>query len=83
MPPFYSLTLTPEDKLRIHKEVFELAYHGNGFDHDIVYSMPVAMRYLNLKLLIEQKEKEREEINKPQEGITQKSPPRPFVKKPF
>ena len=82
-PPFYSLTLTPEDKVRVHQEIFQLVYHGNGFTHDEVYSMPIPLRYFNLKMLIEQKEKEKEEVNRPQENVVQKSPARAFVKKPF
>lgn len=57
--PFYGLTLSPEDKVRIHQEIFHLVYNSNGgFTHDEVYSMPVYLRYFNMKMLIDQKEKE-------------------------
>ncbi len=57
--PFYGLTLAPEDKVRIHQEIFHLIYNSNGgFTHDQVYSMPVYLRYFYLRMLIEQKEKE-------------------------
>jgi hypothetical protein len=57
--PFYGLTLTPEDKFRIHQEIFHLVYNANGgFTHDEIYSMPVFLRYFNIKMLIEQKDRE-------------------------
>jgi hypothetical protein len=83
--PFYSLTLTPEDKVRIHQEIFQLVYHGNGgFTHDEVYTMPIFLRYFYLKLLIQQKEKENETTNDEPDGVVKKSPARPAIpKKPF
>jgi hypothetical protein len=55
----------PEDKVRIHQEIFQLAYNSNGgFTHDEVYSMPVFLRYFYLRMLIEQREKE----NKAEKG---------------
>jgi hypothetical protein len=70
--PFYGLTLTPEDKFRIHQEIFHLVYNTNGgFTHDEVYSMPVFLRYFNIKMLIEQKEKESKQANdKGDEGLS-------------
>jgi hypothetical protein len=51
----------PEDKVRIHQEIFHLIYNSNGgFTHDEVYSMPVFLRYFYLRMLIEQREKENE-----------------------
>lgn len=66
--PFYGLTLNPEDKVRIHEEIFNLVYHSNGgFSHDEAYSMPVFLRYFNLKMLLNQKQKEKEAAeNKPE-----------------
>jgi len=84
--PFYSLTLTPEDKLRVHTEIFNLIYGTNGgITHDEAYSMPVTLRYFYLKMLIEQKERESKagEEN-PQDNVVQKkTPARPFAYKPF
>ena len=57
--PFYGLTLNPEDKVRIHQEIFQLIYNSQGgFTHDEVYNMPIYLRYFYLRCLIEQKEKE-------------------------
>lgn len=73
--PFYGLTLNPEDKVRIHEEIFNLVYHSNGgFSHDEIYTMPVFLRYFNLKMLLNQKQKEKEasenktEVNSPIKG---------------
>ena len=69
---FYGLTLTPEDKVRIHQEIFHLCYNSNGsFTHDEVYSMPSFLRHFNLKMLIEQKEKENI-ANEPNKSIKSK-----------
>jgi hypothetical protein len=58
-PRFYGLTLTLEDKLRIHQEIFHLCYNANGaFTHDEIYSMPIFLRYFNLRMLLEQRKKE-------------------------
>ena len=84
--PFYGLTLTPEDKFRIHQEIFHLVYNSNGgFTHDEVYTMPVFLRYFNLKMLIEQKEKENKQSQPPEQrqSISQKPPSKTIPKKPF
>lgn len=66
--PFFGLTLSPEDKVRIHQEIFQLVYHSNGgFTHDEVYSMPIYLRYFNLRMLSNQKEKENEQVKKQQD----------------
>jgi len=79
-PPFYSLTLTPEDKIRIHQEIFELVYHGNGFTHDEVYSMPIFLRYFYLRLLIKQKESEAKQLKEEDSDYSPRPKPvaRPF-----
>ncbi len=54
----------PEDKVRIHSDIFHLVCNSNGgFTHDEVYTMPVFLRYFNLKMLIEQKDKESKQAN--------------------
>lgn len=80
--PFYSLTLTPEDKVRIYQEIFQLVYNSNGgFTHDEVYSMPIFLRYFYLKMLIEQKDRESKETNNESNSVVKKGPARPpFVK---
>jgi hypothetical protein len=84
--PFYGLTLTPEDKFRIHQEIFHLVYNANGgFTHDEVYSMPVFLRYFNIKMLIEQKEKENKKTNDSDQhtpSLTPKVVPKSNVRKP-
>jgi hypothetical protein len=76
--------LTPEDKVRIHEEIFQLVYYGNGFSHDEVYTMPIFLRYFYLKLLIDQKRKENEANEGETGDVVQKSPARPPIpKKPF
>jgi hypothetical protein len=84
--PFYSLTLTPEDKLRVHTEIFNLIYGTNGgITHGEAYSMPVTLRYFYLKLLIEQKERESEppDDSSQDNAVKRKTPARPFTHKPF
>ena len=72
--PFYGLTLEPEDKVRIHKEIFHLIYNSNGgFTHDEVYTMPVFLRYFYLNMLIEQKNMEIEHIKSQDNDTTSKS----------
>lgn len=85
--PFYGLTLTPEDKVRIHKEIFHLIYNSNGgFTHDEIYSMPVYLRYFYFNMLIEQKRAEIEQSKSSENGnsdMTSKVKGPPKVSKPF
>ena len=74
----------PEDKFRIHQEIFHLAYNSNGgFTHDEIYSMPVFLRYFNLRMLIEQKEKENKQAQSAEKStsISKKPASMPNVKK--
>lgn len=83
--PFYGLTLTPEDKVRIHKEIFHMIYNSNGgFTHDEVYAMPVFLRYFYLRMLIEQKENEARQAKNQDADMAPKpkTPARPNIKKP-
>jgi len=69
--------LNPEDRVRIHEEIFYLSYYSNGgFTHDEVYSMPVFLRYFNLKMLVNQKEKEKTEPPHEDTGGVVAKPPR-------
>ena len=75
----------PEDKVRIHQEIFTLIYNGKGgFTHDEVYTMPIFLRYFYLKMLIEQREKENKQENDAQHSNSHPSrfQSRPFIKKP-
>ena len=57
--------MNPEDKIRIHEEIFQFVYNSNGgFTHDELYSMPIYLRYFNMKLLVNQKQKEKETSEK-------------------
>jgi len=68
------LLLEPEDRVRIHQEIFHLVYNSNGgFTHDEVYSMPVFLRYFYLKMLIEQKQKENDANKDSEQDMKPKS----------
>jgi len=76
--PFYGLILTPEDRVRIHEEIFHLVYNSNGgFTHDEVYSMPIYLRYFNLRFLLKQKEQEKEASEKQQDSKSVSPKPGP------
>lgn len=68
--------MTPEDKVRIHQEIFHLVYNSNGgFAHDEVYTMPVFLRYFYLRMLIEQREKENAAAKGKDADMTPKAKP--------
>lgn len=74
--PFYGLTLTGEDKVRIHKELFHLIYNSQGgFTHDEAYTLPISLRYFYLRMLIEQREKENLAAKGKENDMTPKSKP--------
>lgn len=80
--PFYGLTLRPEDKFRVHQEIFHLVYNTKGgFSHDEVYNMPVYLRYFNMRMLIEQLQKEKEASDAQSQSMT--STPKPMGKPPI
>lgn len=84
--PFYGLSLNPEDRVRIHEEIFQLVYNANGgFSHDEVYSMPIVLRHFNIKMLILQRKREKEAAEREPDTntITPKASSRPQIKKPF
>jgi hypothetical protein len=57
--------LNPEDRIRIYGDIFQLIYNSNGgFTWNEVYSMPISTRYFNIKMLIHQREKEKEASEK-------------------
>ena len=83
--PFYGLTLTPEDKLRIADEIFNLYYYSNGgITHDEAYSMPVYRRIFNLNRIVQEKRKESEAAKSQEQDMTSKPKgvARPAVRKP-
>ena len=54
----------PENRAAIHEEIFNIAYYGNGFNHNELYNMPVPLRRFYAQKLVEAKQKEADEIKK-------------------
>ena len=57
----------PSNRAAIHEELFNIAYYGNGFNHNELYNMPVPLRRFYAQQLIKAKETEKktyEDINK-------------------
>jgi hypothetical protein len=68
----------PNDKVRVHEEIFNLIYNANGgFTHDEVYEMPVYLRYFYLKLLVRRREQEEEEMKNSQSSSPANQPKQP------
>jgi hypothetical protein len=56
--------LTPSDKPKLHEQIFQLIYYGQGFTHSDVYAMPIYLRNFYYKKLIDTRNLENEEIKK-------------------
>ena len=54
----------PSNRAAIHEELFNIAYYGNGFNHNDLYNMPVPLRRFYAQKLVEAKQKEAEPIKK-------------------
>ena len=54
----------PSNRAAIHEELFNIAYYGNGFNHNELYNMPVPLRRFYAQKLVEAKQKEADEIKK-------------------
>ena len=54
----------PSNRAAIHEELFNIAYYGNGFNHNELYNMPVPLRRFYAQKLIDAKKKEADEIKK-------------------
>ena len=70
----------PSNRAAIHEEIFNIAYYGNGFNHNELYNMPVPLRRFYAQKLVDAKNKEAEEIKK----VSQKNDsqiPRPTFEK--
>ncbi len=52
----------PSNRAAIHEELFNIAYYGNGFNHNELYNMPVPLRRFYAETLIAAKEQEAEQI---------------------
>ena len=58
----------PSNRAAIHEELFNIAYYGNGFNHDELYNMPVFLRKFYAQKLIDAKKKESELIKEAEQG---------------
>jgi len=56
--------LTPKDKPKLHEQIFQLMYYGQGFTHSDVYEMPIYLRNFYYKQLADTRKKENDEIKK-------------------
>tara|TARA_Y100001938_G_scaffold136955_1_gene200533 strand:- start:1383 stop:1637 length:255 start_codon:yes stop_codon:yes gene_type:complete len=65
----------------IHEELFNIAYYGNGFNHNELYNMPVPLRRFYAEKLIEAKKKEADEIKKVSNKNNNTEIPRPNFQK--
>jgi hypothetical protein len=54
----------PSNRAAIHEELFNIAYYGNGFNHNELYNMPVPLRRFYAQQLVDAKNKEAEQIKK-------------------
>tara|TARA_R100000805_G_C3545683_1_gene59237 strand:+ start:27 stop:257 length:231 start_codon:yes stop_codon:yes gene_type:complete len=59
--------LSPKDKPKLHEQIFQLMYHGQGFTHSDVYDMPIYLRNFYYKQLVDIRKKENDEIKKAQQ----------------
>ena len=59
--------LKPEDKPKIHEQIFQLMYYGKGFIHSDVYDMPIYLRNFYYKQLVDTRKKENDEMKKAQQ----------------
>jgi hypothetical protein len=62
----------PSNRAAIHEELFNIAYYGNGFNHNELYNMPVPLRRFYAEKLVEAKNKEAEQIKKATQKDTSK-----------
>jgi hypothetical protein len=72
----------PEDKVRLHEQIFLLAYHSQGaFTQDIVYKLPVYLRIFYTNQLIKSKEKEAEQMERSSKSSPNSSMKGPSIRK--
>ena len=75
--------LTPEYKVSLHSEVFELAYYSEGaFTQDIAYKLPIYLRRFYYKKLADAKKKEKEETEKSNGSSQSSMPSMPSIPRP-
>ncbi len=75
---YLSFGLSPEYKVYLHKQIFEISYHSQGaINIDIAYNLPVYLRNFYYKQLREVKEKE-SKASKDSSSSSQKRVSKPF-----
>jgi len=65
----------------LHKQIFELCYHGNGFIQSDVYRLPVHLRNFYYKELVDTKKRESDNADKAQKSSQQSKGPGVRVRK--
>lgn len=74
--------ITPEVKMNIHGEIFDLCYYSNGaFTQDGVYNMPTFLRSFYIKKLVDAKKAEADAQNKASQSKPASIARPPSVKK--
>ena len=53
----------PSNRAAIHEELFNIAYYGNGFNHNELYNMPVPLRRFYAQKLVDAKKNEAKQID--------------------
>ena len=63
-------------------QIHEIVFHGNGYDYETVYNMPIWLRNFTYSKLNEwfEKQREQQEVMKPQSQQTGKQIHRPDIK---
>jgi len=67
--------LSPNDKPKIHEQIFQLMYYGKGFIHSDVYDMPIYLRNFYYKQLSDTRKKENDEVKKANQKSNSSNPP--------
>ena len=66
--------LTQDYRLFLFKQIHEIVFHGNGgYDWNTVYNMPIWLRRFTFETLREHYEKQKEETDKQQSMLKNKS----------
>lgn len=60
--PLSFFGLQPKDKATLHKNIFALIHHGQGFTFRDVYDMPIYLRNFYTKELIDLKDSQKQAI---------------------
>ena len=65
----------PSNRAAIHEELFNIAYYGNGFNHNELYNMPVPLRRFYGRKLVDAKNREKQAYEKASKDNTSISRP--------